>query len=182
MKLGTKSLLFGAHCMLIHPWFVAWAWIKLYGWPSDWRLWLAFLLHDIGYWGKADMDGPEGSQHPVLGARVMHSLFDRSYKIEGYNYRSTLWRDFMLTHSRDFARRMGLTPSRLCIADKLATIVTPSWLWVFCATLSGELAYFMTSPHVRLADPSLTPKQWIDMAKEDSRSWFKINFGRHFSL
>lgn len=33
MKVGTKSVLFGAHCFFIHPVFVAIAWIKLFGWP-----------------------------------------------------------------------------------------------------------------------------------------------------
>lgn len=35
MKIGTKSVLYGAHCFIIHPWFVALAWWKLYGFPWD---------------------------------------------------------------------------------------------------------------------------------------------------
>ena len=30
MRIGTKSVLFGAHCFLLHPWFVAWGWMDLY--------------------------------------------------------------------------------------------------------------------------------------------------------
>ncbi len=77
MQIGTKSVLFGAHCFFLHPFFVAWAWWKLYGFPWDPRLWAAFILHDIGYWGKPNMDGPEGETHPEVGARIMGRLFDR---------------------------------------------------------------------------------------------------------
>lgn len=29
MRVGTKSILFGAHQFLLHPLFVAWAWTRL---------------------------------------------------------------------------------------------------------------------------------------------------------
>jgi len=77
MKIGTKSVLFGAHQFLIHPLFVALAWWQLYGFPWDPRLWVAFFVHDLGYLGKPNMDGPEGESHPWLGARIMGLLFDR---------------------------------------------------------------------------------------------------------
>lgn len=47
MTVGTKSLLFGAHQFLIHPWFVAWGWWTLYGFPFDPRLWAAFFVGTI---------------------------------------------------------------------------------------------------------------------------------------
>ena len=72
MRVGTKSVLFGAHQFLIHPWFVAAAWWRLYGFPWDPRLWVAFFVHDLGYLGKPNMDGPEGERHVEFGARVMH--------------------------------------------------------------------------------------------------------------
>lgn len=75
MKIGTKSVLFGAHQFLIHPWFVALGWWKLYGFPFDPRLWVAFFVHDLGYIGKPNMDGPEGERHPVFGASIM-AAFD----------------------------------------------------------------------------------------------------------
>jgi hypothetical protein len=82
MKIGTRSILFGAHCWFIHPWFVAAAWSKLYGFPTDLRLWVAFFVHDLGYWGKPNIDGDEGESHPILGARIMGALFD-GYKQTG---------------------------------------------------------------------------------------------------
>ncbi|MEA4975700.1 MAG: hypothetical protein VB046_08200 [Paludibacter sp.] len=71
MKVGTKSVLFGAHCFFVHPVFVAIAWIKLFGWPWDPRIWIAFFVHDLGYFGKADIDGKEGKNHVELGANIM---------------------------------------------------------------------------------------------------------------
>jgi len=82
MKIGTKSILYGAHQFLLHPVFVAWAWIKLYGFPWDPRIWIAFFVHDLGYWGKPNMDGVEGETHVELGARIMHFLFDRMERVE----------------------------------------------------------------------------------------------------
>ena len=52
MRMGTKSVLYGAHCAMVHPWFLAAGWWKLYGFPGDVRLWAAFWLHDIGYFSK----------------------------------------------------------------------------------------------------------------------------------
>ena len=49
MKVGTKSLLFGAHNIFIHPFLVFIAWWRLYGFPADPRLWVAFIVHDWGY-------------------------------------------------------------------------------------------------------------------------------------
>ena len=82
MKVGTKSVLFGAHQFLIHPWFVAYSWWKLYGFPFDPRLWIAFFTHDLGYLGKPNMDGPEGEKHPYFAARLMGCLFG----IEWYDF------------------------------------------------------------------------------------------------
>jgi hypothetical protein len=39
--------------MLVHPFFVAYAWSRLFGFPWDPRLWLAFFVHDLGYLGKS---------------------------------------------------------------------------------------------------------------------------------
>jgi hypothetical protein len=80
MKIGTKSLLYGGHQFAIHPWVLAYSWYKLYGWGGypnlwNWRLWIAFIVHDWGYWGKPNMDGPEGERHVELGAKIM-SIFD----------------------------------------------------------------------------------------------------------
>jgi len=76
MKIGTKSLLFGVHLWFWHPIVVAFAWWKLYSFPWDPRLWVAFIVHDWGYWGCPEMDGPKGDLHPYRGAKIIHFLFD----------------------------------------------------------------------------------------------------------
>lgn len=131
MRVGTKSVLYGAHCLLLHPWFVAEAWRRLYGFPWDPRLWAAFFVHDLGYVGKPDMDGPEGESHPEFGARVMGALFGSE------------WADFTRYHSRFLAKRDGAGHSRLCAADKLAFCITPAWLYTPMATWTGEIREYM---------------------------------------
>jgi hypothetical protein len=131
MRVGTKSILFGAHCFVLHPWFVVAAWWKLFGFPFDPRLWVAFGVHDLGYIGKPNMDGPEGETHVELGAQIMEFLFGKK------------WGDFSRYHSRFYAKRDGVTPSRLCVADKLAIVLTPAWLYLPMARASGEIYEYM---------------------------------------
>src|SRR4051812_14945623 len=157
LPVGPRSVLWGAHCFFIHPWFVAAAWWRLYGAPRDPRLWLAFLVHDWGYWGKRNMDGPEGERHVELGARIMTTLFDwpwlpkslwpfaavKKWVVVNYD-RGDLWwagpwGQFCLFHSRFYAKRASQPVSRLCMADKLAIALTPAWLYLPVARLSGEL-------------------------------------------
>ena len=78
IPIGSRSLLFGVHQVFLHPWWVALAWTKLYGFPFDPRLWVAFFIHDWGYAGAHDLDKQEGEEHPLLGARIMGWMFDRS--------------------------------------------------------------------------------------------------------
>ncbi len=131
MRVGTKSVLFGAHQFVLHPLFVAAAWARLYGFPRDPRLWLAFALHDVGYLGKPDMDGAEGEQHVELGARIMGRLFGRE------------WGDFCRYHSRFWAAKAGAPFSRLCVADKLSVVLMPRWLYLALVCLSGEAKEYM---------------------------------------
>ena len=53
------------------------------------------------------------------------------------------WRDFTLCHSRHWAERAGKSYSNLCLADKLAFVLTPAWLYLPMARLSGELREYM---------------------------------------
>ncbi len=153
MRIGTKSVLFGAHQFMIHPWFVALGWWQLYGFPWDPRLWVAFFVHDLGYLGKPNMDGPEGETHPLLGARIMAMLFDGHLKHGRHGWRMTEvhvasrqlapWGQFTLLHSRYLAKSLGLQPSPLCVADKLAIALTPAWLYLPAVRATGELAEYM---------------------------------------
>lgn len=136
MKIGTKSVLFGAHCFILHPWFVAYAWWKLYGFPFDPRLWIAFFVHDLGYIGKPNMDGEEGEQHPYFGAFLMGFLFGKK------------WFDFTLYHSRFLAKRNNAQYSKLCVADKLAIAITPAWLYLPMVKFTGEIEEYMKDAEV----------------------------------
>ncbi len=158
MKVGTKSVLFGAHCFLIHPVIVFIAWWKLYGFPWDPRLWIAFFVHDLGYWGKPNMDGPEGESHVEFGAKIMG--------IFGPN-----WAYFSRYHSRYYSRKNGAVPSMLCYADKLAIAIEPSWLYLPRVTWSGEIKeYLENSRHLPSTDDkrrsSMSPKRGWRMARK----------------
>ena len=170
IPIGTKSVLFGAHCFFLHPWYVALAWSKLYGFPWDPRLWVAFFVHDIGYLGKPNMDGPEGERHVELGARIMHRLFDvwlgNSCYMDGTPV--TDWHDFSLYHSRHYAKQAGAQPSRLCHADKLAFTyqIKPLYLWM--TRLTGELDEYLENAKYWNTDGEyvkagfITPGRWYD--------------------
>lgn len=161
MKVGTRSVLYGVHCFLIHPVFVAYAWIKLYGFPWDVRIWLAFFVHDLGYWGKPNMDGPEGETHVELGARIM-GLFGKE------------WADFSRYHSRFYAKKDGVLYSKLCVADKLSICVEPYWLYITRARLSGEIHEYMARAGLKSkfsAEP-LNKYEHMMLATETRRAWF----------
>ncbi len=161
MNIGTKSLLFGAHQVFIHPWFVAWGWWKLYGFPWDPRLWVAFVVHDWGYWGKPNMDGPEGEQHPELGARIMGSLFGKK------------WYFFMRYHSRFLAKKDDQSFSRLCCADKYAIVLYPVWLYLLQTRWTGESKKFMAmEKHVEdLGFRHTSVVEWFKHLQNHMRDW-----------
>jgi hypothetical protein len=173
LSVGTKSLLFGVHQVFVHPFFVAAAWWKLYGFPWDPRLWVAFAVHDWGYWGKPNMDGPEGERHPELGARIMGRLFDPKIRLRGgYSIASGHeWRDFTLYHSRFYAKRVGQPPSQLCFADKLAVSMTPWWLYLPLARMSGELAEYKAGGAGRFDGSDLTDREFLRGIQDHTRRW-----------
>jgi hypothetical protein len=162
MKIGTKSVLYGAHCFILHPWFVAWAWWKLYGFPVDPRLWVAFFVHDLGYIGKPNMDDEEGELHPYWGACLMGFLFGKR------------WFDFTLYHSRFLAKRNGAQYSRLCVADKLAISLTPAWLYLPMVRATGEIVEYMkdaernSNGQIKRQDSQLT---WYLAVQEYVTRW-----------
>lgn len=199
MKVGTRSVLFGAHCFFLHPWFVALAWWKLYGFPWDIRLWVAFFVHDIGYWGKPNMDGPEGEEHPRFGAWVMGWLFDSRgcdvcmtfssvdpkiiHAGERCPYDKKRWHNFSLLHSRYFAKRLGLPFSRLCVADKLAIALTPRWLYLPMVNWTGEIHEYlkmahhadMTSGRFKAGDYRGRQVEWHTELCRYMREWVEVH-------
>jgi hypothetical protein len=117
--------------------------------PWDPRIFIACVLHDIGYLSCEEMDGASGKEHVVLGARIMGWLFGRRWAQECY------------CHSRCWSRRMGLPVSRLCLADKLAFAMTPAWLYIPMTQWTGELAEYMERSRERQAgDCGFTGKEF----------------------
>jgi hypothetical protein len=178
VRIGTKSLLFGTHQVFIHPWFVAVAWRRLYGFPLDPRLWVAFFVHDLGYWGKPNMDGPEGERHPELGARIMGEWFDRChpdnhdcipYMVDPE--RETRWYFFALYHSRFLAKQAGKPFSRLCAADKLALAMTWRWLYLLQTNLTGEIHEYMRGQGARTPAGECSQWHWITDVQTYVRAW-----------
>lgn len=134
LPIGTRSLLWGAHQVALHPLFVALAWRRLYGgWPRRWPEWVAIVCHDWGYWGLDWMDGPVGELHPMGGARLVARLVAGR---DQDDYRR--WYEFTASHSRTYARILGVAPSPLMQADKLGTHLYPRWLYALLVWLSGE--------------------------------------------
>jgi hypothetical protein len=183
MRVGTKSVLYGAHAFWLHPWFVAWAWWRLYGFPWDPRLWVAFFVHDLGYIGKPNMDGEEGEQHPVLGARFVSAWFDwredprdvllNFWKTSPNPVRFGLWGQFVLCHSRYFAKTLGLQPSRLCIADKLALALTPWWLYLPMVRATGEIREYMAHAQHRVkGNEAVSDDERRRLTSGDQRAWY----------
>lgn len=166
MKVGTKSLLFGVHQIFWHPLVVARAWRFLYGrWPGFYES-IAIFFHDWGYWGCADIDGPEGKQHPHAGTQIAGRWVFRLEWLrlffKGLGTPRTLdeWRKFFSLvavmanqtafftrtlvryHSRYWAKSDYVAPSKLCWADKYCIAFDPQWFYLLRARLSGEVKEF----------------------------------------
>ena len=143
MKIGTRTILFGVHQFLWHPFTVWRAWRWLYGSNPTWWQFIAMFLHDVGYCGLPDLDGAMGKTHPRGGAvlsSMIVSCIARLFKL-GPSYEiSAYW--FSLLHSRDLAYATDQEPSRLCWADKACILFDPPWFYLLRARLAGELPEF----------------------------------------
>lgn len=165
MNVGTKSILFGVHAFWWHPFTVALAWRKLYGkWPDRYE-WCAIFCHDLGYWGCPNMDGKEGRQHPVLGAKFAGNLarwvnkifgpywFDKASGHNSVNHHQIETAMLSLFHSREYSRESKLfPPSRLCWADKFCCFYDPTWFYLLRAHLSGEIYEFRANARGMIPD------------------------------
>lgn len=127
MRVGTKSLLFGAHQIVLHPALVALAWRRIYGeWPSA-REAVVIAVHDWGYFGCKEMDGEDGKYHPALGEKIAAGLFGKKMA------------DLAAGHSRSYAKIKDKPLSALCAPDKLASTLVPKKLYLLMTTLTCEV-------------------------------------------
>jgi hypothetical protein len=148
MKTGSRSLLFGVHQFIWHSFTVLMAWIKLYGWPN-WKELICIFIHDWGYWGCSNIEGQEGERHPELAGRIaLYLLGDEAEYL-------------CLFHSRNYARKHDMQPSKLCWPDKLSIIYDPWWLYLPRAWLSGELKEYRQKASQTGAVPlSASNREW----------------------
>lgn len=195
LPVGSRSVLWGAHCFFIHPIFVAIAWFKLYGWPDHLAIWVAFFVHDLGYWSKIRMDDADGERHVEWGAYILTFLFDSDpiyiqpgsdWIVIGHGDDAWFcgpWGQFSLFHSRYYAKRHNKSYSRLCVADKLAIALEPWWLYLPRVWASGELHEYLSYArgHVETnhgdaagsdyAKASATPRGWHKAMTDYCRKW-----------
>jgi hypothetical protein len=162
MKIGTRSLLFGGHQFIIHPIMVLLAWIRLYDFPKDYRIIIAIVVHDWGYWNKPNIDGIIGKKHPELGGKIMGYLFDK------YN---NDWFFFTYWHSRWCTNKYhSFYPSRLCYADKLAFCYEIKWFFLLRITLSEEIKEFLQIDKIK------SKSQWFDIVKKRTLLYVGRNY------
>jgi hypothetical protein len=145
---GSRSLLFGVHQFLWHPWTVYRAWLYLYGKPT-WREIVCIIVHDLGYWGKSDMDGEEGTRHPEVGANFASRILGEEY------------RKLVLYHSRHYAKLQNEVPSKLCWADKLSIQFDPKWFYLLRARSTGEIREYRQNGSSFVA-VNMSDSEWYD--------------------
>jgi hypothetical protein len=174
MRVGTKSVLFGAHAFFLHPLAVLLGYVCVYGVPRDPRLLLGILVHNVGYWGMDSVEGEDSDNHVELGGRIMDRLCGRH------------WGDFVRRHSRSWCELHDQPYSRLCVADKVAFVMTPAWLYLPMARASGELGEYMAAADGRESGAKFTqaerhllqsgdPKLWLKGLKSYTRRWVEAH-------
>lgn len=182
IPIGTRTLLFGAHQFLLHPFFVAKAWIMLYGWPWHPAIWVSFIVHDWGYWGKHELESGVGVRHVELGAKIVQWLFgpalkcrnmlcnsgvtiyrDVDGKIARRNCECHRWYHFCLFHSRFYAELYNASPSQLCLADKLSIALMPAKLYLALVRFTGEIDHYLAAS-VGRDGQSTSVGRWAHMA------------------
>lgn len=176
MKIGTKSLLFGAHQFILHPLFLAAAWTRLFGFPWDPRLWVAFFVHDLGYWGKPNMDGEEGEAHVFFGAGLFATIMAPLTRFRPFCFRFSSWDRykkwycFSFYHSRAMAKKYDTLVSALGVADKYVIVITPWWLYVPLTRWTGEIReYQKTKKHQEETGILIIHSQ---PSIEEDRAWY----------
>ena len=153
--MGTRSLLIGAHWPL-HNLMVVAAWRYLYGsWPT-WRELVAIGLHDLGYLGCREMDGPDGTMHPEAGARLADRMLGREYG------------DLIRGHSKGYAETIGVPLSRLYGPDKCSHAFESVRCYVLRTRLTGEIRQYRATTHgcaPRNDAPAVTDHEWFRVVR-----------------
>jgi hypothetical protein len=145
MKIGTKTLLFGDHQFILHPYYAYKAWKKLYGKRPNWKELICIIIHDWGYWGLDEIDGLNGGDdHPYWASTWANNHLEDTH--ESTDPRFMYYIKLCLYHSEALATRNGEHVSKLYWADKLGTASMPPWLWVGLGKLTGEMENYCSNP------------------------------------
>lgn len=115
------------------------------------------------------MDGPEGEEHILLGARIM-SRFDNQGGDDPFK-----WDKLTKMHSRYWAKKSGCRPSKLCYADKLAMLITPWWVYIPCVWLTGEWEEYGMAHDHEVGGYGLGLRDWYAMTRDYMTEWMKNN-------
>lgn len=153
MTLGTKTLLFGVHQVIIHPLLVTIAWVKLYKSFPSWREMFCIVVHDWGYWGRPNLKDADGDKHPELGAKIAGRILGPE------------WRDFILGHSSFYIVRSGIAQSKLLAPDKYWHCMIPLWIYKILAVPTGEFKHYRELRHAR---------QVSELDETDAEWWAKL--------
>lgn len=177
-SVGTRSVLFGVHQFLWHPLTVGLAWRRLYQtWPTRWE-WLAIFMHDLGYWGCEDMDGPQGKEHP----KHSYLALVKFCRWTGWDNRRRAFDsgELILGHSRSFCVEHELAVSRLCDPDKLSVLYDPAWFYWLRACLSGEIFEYRTREEERRGEKFSSVWVWLQSYRRAIRARFatRLKSGR----
>lgn len=179
MRIGTKSLLFGAHQFIIHPTTVLLSAIKMRGGLPNYKECICIFVHDWGYWGCENMEGEDGQNHPEGGALLANTLLDHNFRM-GVGHvvgddkwdtkaKKTEWKYYYLCryHSRSYADKFNQPPSELCWWDKLCVLYDPWWLYLPRVMLSGEIhEYRAEATKAGLITSDMSNREWYEWARE----------------
>ena len=152
MRIGIKSLLFGAHQFIYHPLLVFLAWVNLYGLPN-WREIICIIIHDWGYYKCYTLDGEDDLFHSKIGANIALKLFGV------YEYK------LCLLHSRRYAKFVKMPVSKLGCADKYSFGYEWRFFYLLRTNLTGEIKAFRHEFFEEGTDNEWFNKNQIKMVK-----------------
>lgn len=187
MTRGTKSILFGVHQFIWHPFTVWRAWRYLYKQNPGWVYLICIFCHDLGYWGKPNMDGKEGQTHPEGGAKIAWYLVYWACRLLGYSVSDCLdyadtAHDICLCHSTHYAQAKALSVSSLYLPDKVCVLFDPPWFYKLRARLSGELAEYVDNANEKMESdwgPFYSADSWLNWYRSRMQMKAKAHLEKH---
>ena len=158
MKTGLRSYLVGMHNPLLHAIMIIIAWIRIYHNLPTIKELICILFHDIGYITQTTIDGFD-NKHPELGAWLCGSMLGRKHFV------------LCIAHSRVYAKKLGISLSKLGYADKASILIFPNWLFKRIILIGGEAEeYYQTSKTRKWGYPVD-----VRLIKADYARWVKEN-------